>query len=276
MNATIGNAIQNAIQRGSPLYECGILEGLADAAASQHDWNKSQELLLMALEKRRGALGEAEPGVGLILDKLGVSYLRAKVFDKAMNCFQESEQILQKAYYAGHACLAPVLENEVDCLNEQEKYSEAEPIMKRALDINEKTLAGDHRVVLESLRKLALIYRHLARPAEAITLLNKALKPLEPSPLGPTEEFRYELALNYIDENKSDQATDQLMQAIGGFKQRLNFARLEDCFRTLSQVLLKAGKKSEAEAAQLSATRYGLMTDHCQSSDSLYPATFLR
>src|SRR5271163_1459217 len=111
MNATANSTAH----RGSPLYECEILEGLAARAASEHDWNKSQELLFRAVEIRKAAAGASDPGVGSLLDKLGVSYLEAKVFDKAMNCFTEAEQILQNAYYAGHASLAPVLEHQADC-----------------------------------------------------------------------------------------------------------------------------------------------------------------
>lgn len=262
--------------RGTPLYESTLLERQGVTAAEEHDWTRSQQLLLAALEKRKASGETSDPGIGLTLDKLGASYLGAKMLDKALGCFEEAEQVLQNFYYAGHASLASVLEHKADTLVEQKKYSDAEPVLKRALDIHEKTLAGDHRSVLECLRKLSFIYRHLGKPAEAAALLTKALKPLDASPLGPTEEFRYELALIYLNDDKAEQAAKELEQAIKGFKQRYNFARLADCFQALGQALVKAGRTTEAGAAVLNATKYGLMSGPSESPVNLYPSTFLR
>src|SRR5271155_4741440 len=105
---------------------------------------------------------------------------------EAEKLFKQAMEIVEKSFYAGHYNLAPILEHLTDLYVLQEKYADAEPVCVRALDIYDKTLSGEHRLIYETTYKLILIYRKLGKPAEVEKAVTKALKNLD-TPLGPAE-----------------------------------------------------------------------------------------
>jgi tetratricopeptide (TPR) repeat protein len=79
---------------------------------------------------------------------------------------------------------ARALNRQAVALYGQGRYAEAEPLLKRALEIRERSLGPDHPDVAESLNNLALLYESRGRSAEAEPLLKRALAIREKS-LGP-------------------------------------------------------------------------------------------
>ena len=77
------------------------------------------------------------------------------------------------------------LNNLAELYKSQARYAEAEPLMKRALAIKEKTLGADHPEVALCLNNLGELYRMEGRYAEAEPLLVRALESREKS-LGAT------------------------------------------------------------------------------------------
>jgi tetratricopeptide (TPR) repeat protein len=59
---------------------------------------------------------------------------------------------------------------------DQRKYEEAEPLLKRALQINEKRLGPEHPNTATSLNNLALLYQAQGKYEEAEPLLKRALQ----------------------------------------------------------------------------------------------------
>ncbi len=66
----------------------------------------------------------------------------------------------------------------------QGRYSEAEPLLKRSLEMREKKFGADDLKIAESLNNLAALYSNLQRYDEAETLLKRSLAILE-NTLGP-------------------------------------------------------------------------------------------
>jgi tetratricopeptide (TPR) repeat protein len=66
----------------------------------------------------------------------------------------------------------------------QGRYSEAEPLFKRALAINEKALGPDHPGTTQGLNNLAVLYRTQGRYGEAEPLYRRALA-IHEKALGP-------------------------------------------------------------------------------------------
>jgi tetratricopeptide (TPR) repeat protein len=59
------------------------------------------------------------------------------------------------------------------------RYSEAEPLLKRSLAIDEKTVGGEHPDTSATLQVLASLYQAQGRNAEAEPLLRAAIAALE-------------------------------------------------------------------------------------------------
>ena len=69
-------------------------------------------------------------------------------------------------------------------LNKRAQYAEAEPLLKRSLDMKEKALGSEHPYTAVSLDNLAVLYRSQGRYAEAEPLLKRALA-IHENALGP-------------------------------------------------------------------------------------------
>jgi len=257
------------------LYQAQAQESLANIAFDKEQWPQCETLLLNALEKRRAALGEADASSGGILDKLGQTYMALNQVELAAGTYAAATSLLEKAFYAGHASLAPVLEHSGDCFIFQGKFAEAELVIKRALEINEKALANEHRSTLRCALKLAAIYSKLDRAKEAETVLLKSIKVVD-TPLGPIEEFRYQLALCYLQQGKINEALEQLPLAINVFLQRHNYGRLAGCFASYGEALAASSRSDEAITATASSARYKELAGSHPYLHDIYPATYLR
>ena len=87
--------------------------------------------------------------------------------------------------------IATVLHNLAVLYQDQGKYSEAEPLFKRALAIDEKTLGPDHPSVAKVLGNLAVLYQAQGRYSEAEPLYKRALE-IDEKTLGPGSPLRSE------------------------------------------------------------------------------------
>ncbi len=58
----------------------------------------------------------------------------------------------------------------------QGKYSKAEPLFLRSLEIRKRQLGADHPDVASSLFNLAVLYHHMQRHSEAMTLIQRAIQ----------------------------------------------------------------------------------------------------
>ncbi len=266
---------QNANNKIAALYHSQAKECLANKAFENEQWQQCEQFLRQSLEKRQEALGDGDASSGAILDKLGQTYMHLGQVEQAAATFASGIAILEKAFYAGHASLAPILEHSADCAIAQLQWAEAEPLLKRALEINEKTLANEHRSTLRCVLKLAAVFSKLNREAENEALLLKSMKFVD-TPLGPAEEFRYQMALACLQQNKNELAVEHLLQAISAFQQRHNYKRLACCYDSYAKAMTALGKPAESEKAKIEATKFRLLGKSHPYVDDILPATYLR
>ena len=90
-----------------------------------------------------------------------------------------------EAFGPDDPCLATTLNNLGELYRTQGRYTEVEPLHKRALAIREKALGPDDPSVAQSLNNLAGLYRAQGRYAKAEPLYKRALAIFEKT-LGPT------------------------------------------------------------------------------------------
>ncbi len=257
------------------LTESNTLWAKAKEAMHHHDRQEAESLYKKAIENRIAAVGDGDHTVSQLLDELGALYLEVGRIDPALEQFKRAAALLEKNFYPGHYYLGPVVEHLGDCAAKENKLEEAETQYKRALEIFDKTLSADHRSVLITMHKYATVLRKLAKYTEAETVLNKGLKTID-SPLGPAEEFRFELALLYQAQDKNPEAEAQYKIAIEGFRQRRNMPRLGTCLENFSALLKKMGREKDAKAMQDFADKFITVQHGYEESEAFFPSTLLR
>jgi tetratricopeptide (TPR) repeat protein len=258
--------VRNLSQSGSQ-----FLDGRLKLQSGQLE---SAEMLLKdALRTRALALGNDDQGLACIADELGLCYMAKGRYEDAEQQFKAALTILEKNFYPGHARHYPVLEHLGNCLIGRQEYAEAEPILKRALEISEKTVSGEHRAIYEVIWKLTIVYQKLEKYSDAEALLAKGMKQLE-TPLGPIDEFRYQLAEISAALGKDKEAETAYKQAIEGLHKRRDYKRLADCLDSFAGFLQKAGQPSQSELASKRARL--IRQTYGKFDQDIFPATLLR
>jgi tetratricopeptide (TPR) repeat protein len=248
-----------------------FLEGRLNFQSGQYE--EAELLLKDAFRLRELALGKEDQGLASIADELGLSYMAHGRYEDAEQQFKTSLAILEKNFYPGHARHYPVLEHLGDCLTARQEYAEAEPVLKRALEISEKTVSGEHRAIFELIWKLAGVYQKLEKYSDAEVLLAKGMKQLE-TPLGPIDEFRYQLAVILAALGKDNEAEVAYRQAIEGLTKRRDYKRLTECLDSFAGFLKKIGQTSQSEEASKRARL--IRQTYGKSDHDIFPATLLR
>lgn len=262
-------------QKIADTAESNHAQDQAKALMAKHDYVKAESIYQTAINLKKKADTDDFYGLACLTEELGVCRLKAGKPQDALSSFQDALKILEEHYYAGHYYLAPVLEHMGVASAALSKWEEAESHYKRALDIYEKTLSGEHRYTLTTMHKLASTQRQLGKFADAEAVLNKGLKQID-TPLGPSEEFRYELALMYQDQGKNTEAEAQFKQAIEGYFQRRNFSRLADCLESFGTFLAKIDRKAASQTILTQAKKFKEVSRGYTHSEEFFPSTLLR
>jgi tetratricopeptide (TPR) repeat protein len=257
------------------LSESNNLWAQAKECIHLHNRQQAESLYKQAIEKRIASMGENDHTVSQLLDELGALYLTVGRVEPALEQFKRACALLEKNFYAGHYYLGPVVEHLGDCAAKESKWEEAETQYKRALEIFDKTLSADHRSVLITQHKYATVLRKLGKYTDAEAVINKGLKTID-SPLGPAEEFRFELALLYQAQDKNAEAEAQYKLAIEGFRQRRNMPRLGTCLENFAILLKKQGREKDAKAMQDFADKFITVQHGYEDSEAFFPSTLLR
>lgn len=260
-------------ERAAILFQSESLLEQARECKGKQRYELAEALYKEALDKRLSVLGQDDPSIANVIFELGLLYESIGREEEAINLYEQAVSILEKAFYPGHGKLAPILEHQADCYIRLGKLLEAEPILKRAVEINEKTLSAEHRQTLESAHKLARLCQKLGKLTEAETILTKALKQLD-TPLGPAEEFHYDLALVYAGQGKMMEAEKAFKEAIEGFKSRGNYGGLVKCLEGYAELLKTQNRKTDLEEVEAAAKR--MRAAKYMGQRDVFPATLLR
>jgi tetratricopeptide (TPR) repeat protein len=74
-----------------------------------------------------------------------------------------------------HIDVARSLNNLADLYQRQDRFADAEPIYKRALDIRERTVGADHPDTAASVNNLTSLYQAEGRTADALPLMERMM-----------------------------------------------------------------------------------------------------
>lgn len=258
-----------------PLYQVERLEHQADTMYSKGQWLQASEILKLAVQKRRQLDCNTDPATAFTLHKLALTLLHLHHPEQAERVLFEAEKILESKYYPGHGSLAPLLEHHADCLIEEGNFSQAEVLLKRSHEIYAKTLTMENRDTLRSMYKLALLCLQEKKPAEAEEVLQKAMKHVD-TPLGPCAEFRFQLALAYAAEGKTDEAMKLLDSSIAEFRQRHDYRRAAECLEIYVKLQANPDKTLWTQSLKEGSQKYRYFDRICPYAEDIFLATLLR
>ena len=132
------------------------------------------------------ALGAKHPDLANVLNTLGVIHEDRTEYGKAEECYQRSVEIMVDMDDDGDIDLIRIQSwvHLAGIHRVQGKYTEAEPLYRRALAYAEKKLGSDDPEVSSVLNDLAVLYKYTGKFAKAERLYRRALAITEKT-LGP-------------------------------------------------------------------------------------------
>ena len=223
-----------------------------------------------------------------VLDELGKTYSKFSFYSEAIDCFSKATQVVTTKYYADHPFNARILDHWSEVFLNQRRFAEAEPLIRRSLEIKQKCLLQNDVDTVETTRTLAEVLRELGKYDEAEALLKKTLLLIENSTIGPIEEFYMDLAQIYLAQTRFADAHSQLQIALPLLAHRAGKNRRYVLgLELLADLLRKEDRLEEARQIALEAQAIELIEDHHPLSKTvpaaqhpyfatdLYPATIL-
>lgn len=266
--------VHGASMTTSELYDSDVLLDQARNAVKKKNYATAAKSYTQSVDKRLRANGN-DIKAAEIMGELGGLYVELGKLTEAETILKEALAIGERATYAGHGMLAPICKHLSDLLVQQERWADAEPYATRNMEISEKTLSGEHRNTLQAIYNLGFVQKKLGKFPEAEKTFTKALKNID-SPLGPLEDFKYELAMLLAEQGKVPEAEKAYKEAIDGFEYRSNLPRLAECLTTYAEFLKKNDRGSEATALLERANNAKELSRDWHHSQDIFPSTLLR
>jgi tetratricopeptide (TPR) repeat protein len=162
-------------------------------------------------------------------------------------------------------------------LEERGQYSEAEPLLMRALAICEQQWGTEHLLTASSLNNLARLYRHLGRYSEAEPFFRRALS-IREQQLGAehpdTASSLYNLAALYSYQGRYSEAEPLFQRALAVFEKQLGTEHplTATSLNGLARTYCDRGKYCEAESLfqrALAIQELHLGVEHPETARSL-------
>lgn len=192
-----------------------------------------------------------EVNLAIICDESGNVCFCRKEYAEAEMQYKQAADILERVFDSRHSSIAVVLDHLARMYIIQGNYELAEPVCKRSLEIKKSSLLAQDADTLESMRMCAIVEMGLGRNDEAEKLLSEAIKILEPSTIGPFEEFVRLLARVYEARGDKDKAEKCYKRAIDVFMSRKGQQMgLAQCELDYARLLEQLGRHEEAEHAR--------------------------
>jgi tetratricopeptide (TPR) repeat protein len=155
--------------------------------------------------------------------------------------------------------VAVALGNLATTLRMRGRPAEAEPLYRRALEIDEKVFGSEHPHVSRDLNALAVVLRSMSRSEEAEALYLRALK-IDEAAFGP-DHWRLAIMLNNLanliaDARQPDRAEPYLRRALtilAEFQQETGHQNpyTDDCLRSYIRILRMMGLNATQVRARL-------------------------
>ncbi|MBX9692345.1 MAG: tetratricopeptide repeat protein, partial [Cyanobacteria bacterium] len=222
--------------------------------------------------------GLDEVNLALIQEELGNICFCRQEFEQAELNYQQSAAIMEEVFDPEHAYISGILDNLARLYIMQERYEEAELVCKRSLKIKEKTILAQDCSTLESMRMMAIVEICLQKFDYAEVLLNKAIAILEPSTIGPFEEFLRLLGRVHEGKGDREKAEQCYRRSIEVFMHRQGQqSGLASCELDYARFLDELGRTAEATRARRVAEvaeRNRLPTDDLPENSVYQPLSY--
>jgi tetratricopeptide (TPR) repeat protein len=167
---------------------------------------------------------------------------------EAEKYYKQALETLELATYPQHPILAPVLDHLAHLYIAMDRFDQADEMAQRALSIRQASMLPNDSATVENLRMCAIIAIECGKLPEAEHLLEKAILILEPSTIGPFEEFIYLQASVFQLLGKNDEAEAAYKRALITFANRQGRpARYAACMTDYAKFLRQIGRVKDAE-----------------------------
>ena len=158
-----------------PVLWADTHEPLADFLLDQAQWNQAEELINDMVDIREEYQGENHPDLArTLLLWSHLLYNRANWFGME-SVAARAERIFAAQNPPDLSGIAAALSERAMALHKESRFAEAEPLMRQALAIWEKSLGMDHPTIATALNNLAALLSEINRLAEAERLYRRAL-----------------------------------------------------------------------------------------------------
>lgn len=169
---------------GDGLNTARVMQNLGSVYHSDHQPQKAQPLLRVALAIRERILGPDHPDLAVVLLNIGGSLRATGDFAQALPLMQRALAIRERGLPQGHPDVAWATEFLGALYREVGQFQDALPMFERSLLIREQAFGPDNRLVSRSLSHLAALHRDMGNPALAAQLYERALQ-VDQKTLGP-------------------------------------------------------------------------------------------
>jgi tetratricopeptide (TPR) repeat protein len=212
---------------------------------------EAKAAMLSALQIFNSTPDLDELNLAVILDELGNDCFCRGEYAEAELHYHQTIAFLEQVFDPQHMCVSLVLDHLARLFIMQERYDEAELLCLRSLAIKQASLLLADKDTLECMRMTAIVKICLGKFDEAEKLLKKAIDVLEPSTIGPFEEFLRLLARVYDGKGQKDEAERCFKKAVEMFRTRQGQqSGLAQCERDYARLLDKQNRHVEADSAR--------------------------
>lgn len=236
------------------LYAAEVNEQQAARAEAHGRFDEAASRLKEALRLKESELGPNDAAVAETHFAIGRLFFLQKNYPTAAEQLRKAQAMLEAAYYPEHAKVGPVVELLAECCLAQGALEEAEPLLKKALEIHQKTSRADRPDILHVTAKLIHLYEKTGKWADAETLLKKAVISAD-TPWGPVEDFLYDQAITFQELGKNDDADKSFKRSVDAYRQRAKWGGLVHALRAYAEFLQKVDRKDESDKLRAEAER---------------------
>jgi serine/threonine-protein kinase len=153
-----------------------VLGSLAELLSEQGDHTEAEALRRRDLELHRTVLGPDHPGVAVSMSLLAAELAAQGRLEEAARLSSEALDLHRRVRGADHVNVAGTVEGLAEIRRQQGRFEEAMALGREALALRERGLGEGNSLVGMSLQFLARVAMDAGQPAEAESLLVRAVK----------------------------------------------------------------------------------------------------
>ena len=229
------------------------LNDLGDLNLARGRYDKAEVFYRRALAADRTVFGSGSVQEGTDLLYLADLKTLQGQADEARRLYETGSRAL--ARHGRKTDLAARLNEMALLYQAQGRTSEAEKAHKRALELTERALGPDHRLVASRLDDLAMLYQSLGRYADAEPLYTRELAILEKNHSEDLDRFFNDLALFYEAQGREGPAEEFYRKALAWTQSTYGRSsrRLAPTLENYASLLRRLGRTAEAEPLEARA-----------------------